>query len=58
MKKFNDPVEDALNGFRAGWKSGADPEAKLQPWAKSVLYFCLAVVFAAGGLVLYSQLAQ
>lgn len=58
MKKFNDPVEDALNDFRAGWKDGANPEAKLQPWAKGALYFCLAVALAAGGLVLYSQLTQ
>jgi hypothetical protein len=58
MNKMNDPIEDAVNGFRQGWKEAGDPEAKLQPWAKGVLYFCLAVVVAAGGLVLYSQFAQ
>ncbi len=58
MTKFNDPIEDVVNGFREGWKEAGDPEAKLQPWAKGILYFCLAVASAAAALGLYVQFTQ
>lgn len=61
MKKMNDPIENAINGFRNGVadaRIGRTDEPKLQPWAKGILYFCLAVVVAAGGLGLYVQLTQ
>lgn len=59
MNKMNDPIENAIDGFRAGMadqRAGAAREkAQLQPWAKGVLWFCLAVAVGAAALVLLTQ---
>lgn len=58
MNRMNDPIENAVDGFRAGVSDGRTEKQSLQPWAKGALYFCLIVAVVAGGLVLYSQLTQ
>lgn len=61
MNKMNDPIENAMNGFRAGVtdaRIGRPEKEHLAPWARKVLYFCLVVAGAACALVLYSQFAK
>lgn len=63
MKKFEDPIENAIGGFATGFKDGmrdgrpsGDERRVLRPWAKVVLWFVLGMTLLLGLPSVYTLL--